>query len=178
MKAIESLGYVTPRDYTHFVRFNILKGKYYRVKAAVGIVMALIVCAFLAINGVVKGEKSYFILAGAVLLCIFMLFYTINNNVKNHCNRQPKVIRAQQKAVFGKNGFVFELLFKDEEENEHDEIFYDELEYVYDTKHAIYLYIEKRSVLIIPKRNLNMSPAEAREFLKKYIPAQKLVICV
>lgn len=178
MKAIESMGFVTPRDYTKYVRFNVLKGKYYRVKSIGAIVAIVVLTVALLLIGLLTGEKSLWIAAGALVLCSIMFLYTINTNVKNACKGKAKVIRAKQHTVFGKNGLVFELLFDNEEENEHDEIFYDELEHVYDTKHAIYVYIEKRSVIVIPKRNLNMSPAEARAFLQKYIPAQVLVICV
>ncbi len=178
MKPLESYGYVTPKDYNYFVRFNMLKGKYYRVKAFIGLAFAFLFSAFLIYMGFATKDKGYFIGGGAIMLCVLMLFYTINTNVKNHCNRQPKVIRANQKMVFGKNGFVFDLLFQNEEENEHSEIFYDELEAVYETKGYIYLYIEKRSVLIIPKRNLKISPSEARAFLQKYLPNQKFIICV
>ena len=69
------------------------------------------------------------------------------------------------------------LIMQNPEENEHDEIFYDELEAIYLTKHAIYVYIEKRSVIIIPKRNLKVTPFEAYSFLYKYIPKGKLILC-
>ncbi len=177
MKAIESMGYVTPRDYSAFVKFNVFKGKFYRLKTAVTTIFLLILSAFFILMGIAQQYKGYFIIAGVILLGMFMFVYTINVNVKNHCSRNAKVVRAKQNVKFGKNGFIFDLLFQNEQENEHDEIFYDELQAVYDAKTAIYLYIEKRSVVIVPKRNLNMSPAEAREFLLKYIPSQILVIC-
>lgn len=177
MKALESFGYVTPRDYSAYVKFHVLKGKYYRLKSFAIIFGLVILCAVLLLLGFVYSNKSLWIAAGAIILCLFMFGYTINVNVKRICNSKAKVIRAKQKTVFGKNGFVFDLIFDNEEENEHDEIFFDELECVYETKKAIYIYIEKRSVIVIPKRNLKISPAEAREFLIKYIPAQKLVIC-
>jgi hypothetical protein len=128
--------------------------------------------------GFLRSVKGLWIIGGVLLLCVGMFFYTINVNVKRTCNSNAKTVRAKQNVTFGKNGFVFELLFNNEEENERDEIFYDELDAVYFAAKAIYLYIEKRSVIIIPKRNLNISPIEAREFLKKYIDPQKLVICV
>lgn len=177
MKALESLGFVTPRDYNSYVKFNIFKGRFYRLKSALAVISVVLLSIVFVLLGFAVVNKSFFIAGGAILLCLLMFFYTISVNVKNHCNSNAKIVRAKQKTVFGKNGFVFELLFDKEENNEHDEIFYDELDAVYDTKNAIYMYIEKRSVIIIPKRNLNMSPAEAREFLVKYIPAQILTVC-
>ena len=177
MKALESFGYVTPRDYSAYVKFHVLRGKYYRLRAALIVGGLLLITAALFLVGYVLHQKVYWVAGGAVLLCFLMFFYTLNVNVKRVCNKQAKVVRAKQKTVFGKNGFVFDLIFQNEEENEHDEIFFDELEKVYVTKNAIYLYVEKRSVIVIPMRNLKITPAEALEFLKKYIPAQILVIC-
>lgn len=178
MKALESNGFVTPNDYSKYVRFNVIKGKYYRVKSVVFSLLLVGLAIALTVIGYVSEEKSLWIAAAAIVICASMFFYTINSNVKKACNNKAKVIRGKQHTIFGKNGFVFELLFDNEEENEREDVFYDELEAVYDTKDAIYLYIEKRSVIVIPKRNLNMTPAEARSFLEKYIPAQTLVICV
>ncbi len=179
MKALESNGYVTPRDYTFYCRFNILKGRYYRIKTmflAFALVMICFACVFF---GLALDLSALFVVAGIILLCALMFSYVMSVNVKNVCNSKARIIRAKQKTVFGKNGFVFEMNFeKTPEENEHSEIFYDELDRVYLAPKAIYLYIEKRSVIVIPKRNLNMSPIEARAFLVKYIPANKLIVCV
>lgn len=176
MKAIESIGFVTPRDYNSYIRFNMLKGKYYRIKVCVVSISILLIALFFFANGFLTENKNFFILGGAILLCSLMFLYTLNVNVKRVCNSNAKTVRAKQKTVFGKNGFIFELLFDDESLNEHDEIFFDEIDTIYLAPKAIYIYIEKRSVIIIPKRNLKIEPYEAKAFLEKYIP-QKLVVC-
>lgn len=179
MKALECNGFVTPRDYTLYCRFNILKGRFYRVKAIAAAVILVAACLLLVLFGLAYGIKELFVVAGIILLCALMFAYVMSVNVKNTCNGKAKIVRAKQRTVFGKNGMVFELLFdKTPEENEYSEIFFDEIDRIYDGPKAIYVYIDKRSVLVLPKRNLNMSPAEVRGFLKKYVPAQKLVICV
>ncbi len=179
MKAIESMGYVAIPDYKEFIYFNLFKGKNYRIKRAVTVALILLASAVSVFYFFKTGSKISLIIGGVLLLGMFMLVYNVNTNVKNHCKNKAKVIRAKQSNKFGKNGLIYELLYDssaEAEENEYSEIFYDELETVYFAKNAIYLYIEKRSTIIIPKRNLNMSPQEALEFLKKYLP-QKLVIC-
>lgn len=179
MKALECNGFVTPRDYTFFCRFNILKGRYYRVKTIAAAVILVAVCLLLLLCGLAYRQKVLFVAAGIILLCTLMFAYVMSVNVRNICNSKAKTVRARQHTVFGKNGIVFELIFdKTPEENEYSEIFFDEIDCIYDGPKAIYIYIEKRSVLVLPKRNLNMSPAEARGFLKKYVPAQRLVLCV
>ena len=176
MKTLKSEGYVTPRDYSAYLKFNILNGKYYRFKAACVLLSIALICFFLFSLALVREERVYFVIGGVILLCTLMFFYTVNVNVKNICNKNAKVIRAKQKTAFGKNGFVFELVFQNEEENEYNEIFYDEIDDIYLAPKAIYIYIEKRSVIVIPKRNLSVTPNEAYEFLKRYCP-EKLVVC-
>ncbi|MBO5767208.1 MAG: YcxB family protein [Clostridia bacterium] len=178
LKPLSSEGYVTPKDYSAYIKFNMLKGRYYRIKViAIRFVLAVAALTLLWL-GFVYQNKAMWIAAGSILLCFLMFFYTINTNVKRICNKSAKVIRAKQRVQFGKNGFVFELLFQNEEENEYNEIFYDEVETVYLAPNAMYIYIEKRSVIVVPKRNINISPIEARAFLEKFVPAQKLVVCV
>ncbi len=177
MKALESLGYVEQKDYKEFIYFNLFKGKHYRAKKLLTLIAVLALSLGFIIYSFFGGGKTFLIAGGVVLIGTVMMIYNVNSNVKNHCKRQAKVVRAKQSNKFGKNGFVYDLLLDDPSENEHQDIFYDELDAVYVAKNAIYLYIEKRSTVIIPKRNLNISVEEAEAFLKKYIPAQKLVIC-
>ena len=174
---LESSGFVTPKDYSRYVKFHVLKGKNYRVKTYLIVLGVVIAAALLLYYGLATRSKGLIIAAGAVVLALCMFIYTINVNVKRICRSNAKTVRAKQETVFGKNGFVFDLIMQNPEENEHDEIFYDELEAIYLTKHAIYVYIEKRSVIIIPKRNLKVTPFETYSFLYKYIPKGKLILC-
>lgn len=177
MKALESIGYVTPKDYSKYLYFHLFRSKNYRLKYKLFVFGLLLLGAVFITLGFSFRIKGLVLGGGAIILCFCMFFYTVNTNVKKICKSKAKVVRAQQHLTFGKNGFMLDLLFRNEEENEHDEIFFDELEKVYLAKDAIYIYVEKRSVLIIPKRNLKVTPEEARAFLEKYIPAQILVIC-
>ena len=177
IKPLEAEGYVTPRDYSAYLKFNLLKGKYYRLKVAMVILSLTVICAWLLIAGWAYGDKSLWIAAGAIALSAIMFLYMVNNNVKRICNQSAKVVRAKQRTQFGKNGFVWELLFQNEEENEYNEIFYDEIDKIYLAPKAMYIYIEKRSVIVIPKRNLKVEPIEARAFLMNYLPEGKLVVC-
>lgn len=176
MRSIKSEGYVTVKDYSAYTRFNVFKGKYYRIKMILLCTFIFAICATLAVVGFLAHEKSYWILAGILALSTFMFFYMLNVRVKNTCKLNADTVRAVQKTEFGKNGFVVDLIFKDESKNENYEILYDEVENIFITRDAMYIYVEKRSAIIIPKRNLKIEPCEALEFLKKYAP-HKLVIC-
>ncbi len=176
MKAIRSEGYVTVKDYNSYARFNVFKGKYYRIIMTVLALLLLVVCVSLLVFGFLMAEKKLWILAGALVLAVAFFFYLLSVSVKNTCKLNADTVRAVQKTVFGKNGFVVDLVFKDESKNERYEILYDETEKIYLTRNAIYIYVEKRSAIVIPKRNLKIEPSEALAFLKQYAP-QKLVIC-
>lgn len=176
MKALESNGFVSVKDYAAYVRFNIFKGKYYRVKEIFLAVFMTLVCLALVLLGIAKRAKGFFIAAGIVLLCCIMFGYVLKVNVKNYCKSKEKLVRAKQKAVFGKNGLIHELLL--EPEPEHNEYFYEDLEKVYLTKSALYMYFDSKTSLIIPGRNTNMSYAETKKFLETFIDSQKLVICL
>lgn len=176
MKALESLGFVAAGDYSAYVKFNMFKGRYYRIKGIILAVMLTLACLILAFYGLATGNKGFIIAAGALLLCCAMFGYIIKVNVRNYCKSRASLVRAKQKVIFGKNGLVHELMLSPE--SEINEYFYDSLLKVYDTRNAIYLYFDTKSVIILPKRNLNMSPAEARSFLQSFIPAQKLVVCI
>lgn len=176
MKALESNGFVTVKDYASYVRFNIFKGRYYRVKQITLAVLMILLCCTLVFVGFAVRAKGYFIAAGIILLCCIMFGYVIKVNVNNYCKTKAELVRAKQKAVFGKNGLVHELLL--EPEPEHNEYFYEDLEKVYVTKNALYMYFDSKTSLVIPGRNMNMSRAETCKFLKTFIPNGKLVICV
>ncbi len=178
MKALESMGYVALRDYNYFVRFNMFKGKYYRLKTLALILLSFITAVYFVLYGLSGGGAKYFVIAGIIALCFFMFFYVCSTTVKNICKQNAKTVRARQRVLFGKDGFLMDLICAKEEDNEYNEVFFKEIDRIYFAPKAIYIYIDKRSVIIMPKRNLNMSPIEAREFLKKYVPAQKLVVCV
>ena len=176
MKAIRSEGYVTVKDYNSFARFNVFKGKYYRIKMILLGILLFVVCAALVVAGFLTGSKKMWILAGAILLAVLFFFYLLSVSVKNTCKMNSATVRALQKTEFGKNGFVVDLIFKDETKNERYEILYDEIEKIYLTRDAMYIYVEKRSAIVIPKRNLKIEPSDALAFLKEYAP-QKLAIC-
>lgn len=176
MKALESFGFVAIADYSAFVRFNIFKGKYYRIKMMCLAFIMAVICIYFALVGIYTRTTKYIIIAGVVLLCCGMFGYVVRVNVRNFCKSRAKIVKAKQKVVFGKNGIVHDLML--EPEPERNEYFYDELKMIYDTKGALYLYFDKKSVLILPKRNLNMTNEETRAFLLKIVPHHLLTFCV
>ncbi len=175
MKALESFGFVAIPDYSSFVRFNIFKGKYYRIKMMILAFLMAAICLYFALLGIYSRTAKYLIIAGILLLCCGMFGYVVRVNVKNFCKSRANIVRAKQKVVFGKNGLVHDLML--EPEPERNEYFYEDLKMIYDTKAALYLYFDKKSVLILPKRNLNMTPEETRAFLIKIVPNHLLTFC-
>ena len=177
MKPFESFGVLGQRDYGIFLRFNLLKGKYYRViTLAIALLYTALIIA-LAVIGLNNSNRDLVLTAGILLLCAGMAAYVIKVNVRNICRKHIKAMKGKQHILFGKNGLIFELLYEKEEDNEYTDILYDELDKVYETKAYYYIYVDKRTVLIAAKRNLRIPNSEAREFLQSFIP-DKFVICV
>ena len=95
LRPLESFGYVTPKDYTAYLKFNLLKGRYYRLKVMAVLLCLGTVCAWLLLAGITKGNKSRWIAAGAIALCAFMFIYTVNVNVKRICNKAIILSKGQ-----------------------------------------------------------------------------------
>ncbi|MBO4452513.1 MAG: YcxB family protein [Clostridia bacterium] len=178
MKPFETFGYLNQKDYGTFVRFNIVRGKYYRVKAAVIGVLIVGAVAALAVAGIVNSNRDLLIAAGALLLSTAMFAYIVKVNVKNICASNARSVKGKQHILFGKNGFIFELLYSKEEDNEYTDVLFDEISKIYETKRYFYIYIDKRTIFIAPKRNLRVSDDEARECIQSLVAPEKFVRCV
>ena len=111
------------------------------------------------------------------LLTAAMFAYVIKVNVRNICRKNAKAVRGKQHILSGKNGLVFELLYENEADNEYTDVLYDELDHIYETKGYYYIYVDKRTIIIAPKRNLRITQSEARAFLQSFA-GDKYVICV
>ena len=177
MKPFESFGKLNKTDYTVFVRFGMLKGKYYRLYALLSALALTAWVITLAALGLRSRDKELLISAGILLLCAGVLAYMIKTTVKNAISKNAKAARGTQHVLFGKNGFVFELLYENESDCEYTDILYEEIYRVYEMQAYFFIYIDKRTAVIVPKRNLRVSAQEARAFLQKFIP-DKFVICV
>lgn len=178
MKALESLGYMKPDHYKEYVIFNFLKTKYHRIlKLIISAVYSLSAVALL-IYGFSSKNKTVMWVSVALLVLGALFIYSINRNVKAICRSNAKLMRGVQHVKFGKNGFIFNLIFKKESENEHYEVTFEEIMKIYDAPKAFYVYINKRSVVIIPKEYLCCTISEAEKYLETYCPAEKLVKCV
>ena len=176
----ESFGYVAKPDYAKYVRFNMLKGKYHRPKAYAAAFVLTVAVVALAVAGVNSKNTSLLILSGILLLCAGMFAYVIKITVNNICAKNAKAVRGKQHVLFGKNGFIFELLYKNEADNEYTDVLFEEIDSVFETKGAagyFYIYIDKRTVIIVPKRNLRIDPLSAREYIQELLP-EKFFICV
>ncbi len=175
-KPFESFGFVTPRDYGAYVRFNLLKGKYYRLKALLAALLLTAAIIVLAVFGINTGRRDLRIYSGILLLVTAMFAYVIKVNVRNICRKNAKTVRGKQHVLFGKNGFIFELLFENKADDEYTDVLYDEIDVIYEATNCFYIYVDKRTVIIVPKRNLRVSLAESRGFLQSFV-GDKFVIC-
>ena len=173
----ETFGYVTQKDYGAFVRFNILKGRFYRLKAAfAALVLAAAVITLLAL-GLATKNRDLMIAAGIILLSAGMGAYMIKVQVRNVCRRNAKAVRGKQHILFGKNGLIFELKYQNSEDDEYTDVLYEEIDFIYETRGYYYIYVDKHTIMIAPKRSLRVSVDEANRFLQEFVP-DKYVVCL
>lgn len=172
-----SKGKVVPNDYVEFARFNAFKGKYYRIKVRAVPVVSCLVGIPLGLFGLVVQQ---YILAIAAFIILFST-YTLMSSYKNKGKRMfvvnKKFAGAIHHVVFGKNGFINEVTYTDGT-TEHNEYLFTEVEKIYFAPAAIYIYMDKSAVFILPSGNVKVTKDEALAHLLEYVPEEKLVVCV
>lgn len=177
IKPLVSKGKVIASDYVEFARFNAFKGRFYRVKIKAIPIVSCLIGIPLALIGLFY--KQYILAIVAFVVLFFV--YTLMSSFKNKGNRMfivnKRFAGAIHHVVFGKNGFINETTFINGE-TDHNEYLFDEVQKIYFAPSAIYIYMDKSSVFILPSRNVKVSKEEALAHLLKYVPQEKLIICV
>ena len=177
MKPLVSKGKIVPNDYVEFARFNMFKGKYYRVKIKALPIIACLIGIPVALFGIITREYYYAIAAFVLIFSIYSLMSSFKNKGKRMFVVNKKFAGATHHVVFGKNGFINEVTYADGN-LEHNEYLFSEVERIYFAPAAIYIYMDKSSVFILPSANVLVSKDDAIAHLRKFVPEDKLVVCV
>ncbi len=177
MKALESIGQVIANDYVEFARFNTFKGKLYRVTIKAIPIFACLIGIPMALFGLIFRQYPYAILAFVLLFSAYSLMSSFKNKGKRMFVANARFAGATHHVVFGKNGFINEVTFKDGT-TDHNEYYFEETMKIYYAPQAIYIYMDKGSVFILPKRNFNIEEKEALAHLVRFVPDYKLVVCI
>lgn len=182
-KYLFSSGKVVLSDYNEYSTFNLCRGKYSRVIRTAVVTWIVIICAFFAVAGFVAKNMMTVLIGGIILLCLASFFVLLRRQVKTVCLKKRQYLYATHEVRFGKNGLIYSVLFDPEhnpykQENTQDDFFYDDFYRIYETGGFFYLYLDKKSTIIVPKRN--MMPAdsmELRELLTKKLD-KKFIRCI
>jgi len=182
-KYLFSSGKVVLSDYREYSTFNLCRGKYSRVIRTAVVTWIVLICAFIAVAGFVAKNMMTVLIGGIILLCLASFFTLLRRQVKTVCVKKQQYLYATHEVRFGKNGLIYSVLFDPahnpyKQENTQDDFFYDDFYRVYETGGFFYLYLDKKSTIIVPKRN--MMPAdsiELRELLAKKLD-KKFIRCI
>ncbi len=172
-KYLVSSGKIVLSDYREYSTFNLCRGKFSRVIRTAVVMWIVLICLYLAAVGFASKNTMFILIGGIVLLCLGCFFALLRKQVKTVCLKKKQYLYATHEVRFGKNGLIYSVLFDPEhnpykQENTQDDYFYTDFFRVYETGGFFYLYTDKKTAIIVPKRN--MMPAdsmELRELLSK-----------
>lgn len=165
-KYLLSKGKVVLSDYREYANFNLCRGRFSRVVRTAIMIWVIIIALYLAVVGFVSQSSGLVLVGGLLLLCLGTFFALLRRQVKTVCVRKQEYLYATHQVQFGKNGLIYSVLFDPQHnyrklEDTQDDFFYTDFFRVYETGGFFYLYIDKKSTIIVPKRN--MMPADSLE---------------
>lgn len=174
-KYLLSKGKIVLSDYREYANFNLCRGKLSRVIRTAVTVWVVIIAAYLAVVGFASQNSTLVLVGGLILLCLGTFFALLRKQVKTVCVKKQEYLYATHQVQFGNNGLIYSVLFDPEHngrklEDTQDDFFYTDFFRVYETGGFFYLYLDKKSTIIVPKRN--MMPADSLELRK--LLAEKL----
>ncbi len=165
-KYLLSKGKVVLSDYREYSNFNLCRNKYSRVIRTLIVVWVIAMALYLAVAGLATQNSALVLIGGLILLCAGTFFALLRKQVKTVCVKKQEYLYATHQVQFGKNGLIYSVIFDPEHnarkhEDTQDDFFYEDFMAVYETKGFFYLYVDKKSTIIVPKRN--MMPADCLE---------------
>ena len=174
-KYLFASGKVVLFDYREYSTFNLCRGKFSRVIRTAVVLWLVLACAFVAWIGFMAKQTMLILTGGVILLCLASFFALLRKQVKAVCVKKQQYLYATHEVRFGKNGLIYSVLFDPahnpyKQENTQDDFFYSDFFRVYETGGFFYFYTDKKTALIVPKRN--MMPADSMEL--RDVLAQKI----
>ena len=165
-KYLISRGKVVLSDYREFSTFNLCRNRFSRVLRTLFVVWVVAISAYLAVVGFLSQNSKLILIGGVLLLCLGSFFALLRKHVKTVCVKKQQYLYATHEVQFGKNGMIYSVLFDPahnsyKQADTQDDFFYSDFMAVYETRGFFYFYIDKKSTIIVPKRN--MMPADSME---------------
>ncbi len=162
------------KTYRRFAQFQLFKGKNPVAKKALIYGLGSVSAVFLILRGISRYDNRYLILGGIILLCIGMFSYLTGQVPKRQYKKDRRMVKADFDFIFAPDGLIVEVTGEDFENKE--EIFYSDMQKIYETPFDYYLYADRMKAYIVPKSGLiDTTPDEAAQFLKSKVPDYKYI---
>ncbi len=178
MKYLTARGKIVLSDYREYMNFHLFRGRWSRVLRSLVILAVLLVCVYLILLGIQLRNTMLLLLAGILLLCFCMFFFLLRKYVKDLCMKRKPFLYATHEICCGGNGLIYSVFYDPEHNPQHlpdsqQDYLYSGFCRIYETGGFFYFYPDRKSAIILPKRN--MPPADSlrlRSLLKKELGKQ------
>ena len=166
-------GKVVLSDYREYMQFNLFRGKCSRLLRSLLILAVVLLSLYLLLLGIQLKNTVVILVAGVVLLCFCMFFYLLRRTVKQTCIRKKPFLYATHEVRFGGNGLIYSVLYDPAHNPQNlpdsqQDYLYTTFFRVYETGGFFYFYPDKKSAIILPKRNLRIEDIQSlRTLLQK-----------
>lgn len=175
IKQIIGEAKVDVTSYRHFAEFQLFKSRNPRLRKKAFYGLNIVSSLLMFLIGLSFHNINYFFFGAAIMLFLILFTYMTKQIFKKQCQLNHKLLKSTQKYVFAPDGFIFEMT--NGEENSRDEMFYSDINVIYDVKEAYYLYKDKKHAFIVPKNSIKKATsAQTRVFLQSKVPSHKYIV--
>ena len=182
-------GYLTARgkivlsDYREYMNFNLFRGKFSRLIRGFVMFAVVLACLLVLLAGIQVQSTMLVLSAGIALLCFCMFFYLLRRTVKQTCLKQKPFLYATHEVQCGGNGLIYSVLYDPEHnpqklpDSQQDHL-YESFFRVYETGGFFYFYPDKKSAIILPKRNMTLQDGQRLRTLLQKELGDRFVRCI
>lgn len=183
MKYLHARGKIVLSDYREYAYFDLFRGRFSRAIRSMAVLIAILGALFLLVLGF-AARKSMIVLAGGlVLLCLGSFFYLFKRQVKTVCVKNKPLLYASHEVRFGGNGLIYSIFYDEEHnprklEDSQMDYLYENFYRVYENGGFFFFYTDKKSAIIVPKRNMTSADfMQLRNVLRNAL-GKKFVRCI
>ena len=183
MKRLHARGKIVLSDYREYAYFNLFRNRFSRVLRTMTMLVIVLVAVYLFLVGFSAQSSLFVVGGGAVLLSLGSFVFMFRRNVKNVCTKRKPFLYASHEIRFGGNGMVYSVLY-DSEHNPHKwadshvEYLYKDFFRVYENGGFFYFYTDKKSAIILPKRNMTVEEFVALRGLLQNTLGKNFIRCI
>ncbi len=183
MKYLHARGKIVLSDYREYAYFNLFRGKFSRVVRAMVTLVIVLIAVFLLLVGFSAQSSLFVVGGGAVLLSLGSFVFLLRKNVKTVCIKRKPFLYASHEIRFGGNGMLYSVLYDKEHnpngwEDSRVEYLFEDFFRVYENGGFFYFYTDKKSAIILPKRNMTIEDFVALRGILNKTLGKKFIRCI